>query len=98
MTTTDPNPVLTDESQAAAAGQAQSGAAVPPPSAEDIHLPGGSVLPLVVAIAITLIVIGTTIWWVWSAVGFIVFLVAVGLWVRDVRRDIDELPEEHGHH
>jgi hypothetical protein len=69
-----------------------------PPAGEDIHLPGGSVLPLVVALGITLLVVGTTIWWVWSALGGVVTIVAVGLWVRDVRHDMDELPEEHLHH
>lgn len=68
-----------------------------PPVGEEIHLPGGSILPLTVAIGITLLVIGTTIWWVWSALGFIITVVSVGLWVRDVRRDVDELPEEHHH-
>ncbi len=68
-----------------------------PPVGEEIHLPGGSILPLTVAIGITLLVIGTTIWWVWSALGFVITLVSVGLWVRDVRRDVDELPEEHHH-
>lgn len=68
-----------------------------PPVGEEIHLPGGSVLPLVVALGVTLLVIGTTIWWVWSALGLIVTVVAVGLWIRDVRRDVDELPEEHHH-
>jgi hypothetical protein len=69
-----------------------------PPAGEDIHIPGGSPLPLIVAIGITLLVIGTTIWWVWSALGFIITVVAAVLWIRDVRHDIDELPEEHGHH
>ena len=69
-----------------------------PPAGEEIHLPGGSILPLVVAIGITLTVIGTTIWWVWSLVGFVIFVVATGLWVRDTRHDIDSLPEDHHHH
>ena len=43
-----------------------------PPAGEDIHLPGGSPLPLIVAIGVTLLVIGTTIWWVWSALGFVI--------------------------
>ena len=68
-----------------------------PPAGEDIHLPGGSPLPLIVAIGVTLLVIGTTIWWVWSALGFIITLTSVIIWVRDVRRDVDELPEEHHH-
>ena len=69
-----------------------------PPAGEEIHLPGGSIIPLVVAIGITLTVIGTTIWWVWSALGFTITVVSVGLWIRDVRRDVDELPEDHHHH
>jgi hypothetical protein len=35
---------------------------------------------------------------VWSLVGFIIFAGATGLWVRDTRRDIDALPEDHHHH
>jgi hypothetical protein len=71
---------------------------VVPPVGEEIHLPGGSILPLAVAIGITLTVIGTTLWWVWSLVGFIIFAGATGLWVRDTRREIDALPEDHHHH
>lgn len=69
----------------------------PPPAGEEIHLPGGSVLPLVVAIGITLMVIGTTIWIVWSLLGVVIFAVSVGLWIRDVRRDVDALPDQHHH-
>lgn len=73
-------------------------AETPPPAGEDIHLPAGSILPLVVAVGITLLVVGTTIWWVWSAVGFIITVVAVVLWIRDTHREIDALPEDHHHH
>jgi hypothetical protein len=69
-----------------------------PPAGEEIHLPGGSVLPLTVAIGITLTVIGTTIWWVWSLLGFIIFAVSTLLWVRDTRHEVDSLPEDHHHH
>jgi hypothetical protein len=69
-----------------------------PPVGEEIHLPGGSILPLAVAIGITLTVIGTTVWWVWSLLGFIIFVIATALWVRDTRRDVDALPEDHHHH
>jgi membrane protein implicated in regulation of membrane protease activity len=71
---------------------------VAPPVGEEIHLPGGSILPLAVAVGVTLTVIGTTIWWVWSLVGFVIFVVATVLWVRDTRRDVDALPEDHHHH
>ena len=57
-----------------------------PPAGEQLHLPGPSIKPFMTAIAITLIVIGTTI-----------NIILVLLWIGDTRRDIAELPEEHGH-
>jgi hypothetical protein len=68
-----------------------------PPPGEQIHLPGGSIIPIVVAIGTTLLVIGTTIWWVWSLLGFVILVISIGIWIRDVRRDVDALPEQHHH-
>ena len=31
-------------------------------------------------------------------IGLIIFIVTVVRWIRDTRRDIEELPEEHVHH
>jgi hypothetical protein len=67
------------------------------PAGEEIHLPGPSVLPIISAAAITAIVVGTTIWWVWSAIGGVVLIICVFLWVSDTSRDISSLPEEHQH-
>jgi hypothetical protein len=69
-----------------------------PPAGEEIHLPGGSIIPLLSALSITLIVVGTTIDWIWSVLGLLGFLVTTGVWIRDTRRDIEALPEEHGKH
>ncbi len=66
-----------------------------PPAGEEIHLPGPSILPLLTAIAITLIVIGTTISLIISIVGLVALVIIVWRWVGDTRRDIAELPEEH---
>jgi hypothetical protein len=66
-----------------------------PPAGEEIHLPGPTLLPLVSAIAITLMVIGTTLGWIFSIVGLAILVVAVIRWVGETRRDIDALPEEH---
>ena len=66
-----------------------------PPAGEEIHLPGPTILPFATAIGITLIIIGTTINWGISILGGIIFVVAVVRWIRDTRRDIDALPEEH---
>jgi hypothetical protein len=68
-----------------------------PPVGEEIHLPGPTILPLLSAASITLIVIGTTINWDFSILGVVVFLITTFMWIRDTRRDISELPEEHGH-
>ena len=68
-----------------------------PPAGEPIHLPGPSILPFLTAIAITLVVIGTTINILISIVGLIMLVVVVWKWVGETRRDIAELPEEHGH-
>jgi len=65
-----------------------------PPAGEDIHLPGPTLLPFICAIAITLIVIGTTIYWVYSAIGGVVLVVCVVKWIGETRRDVAELPEE----
>jgi hypothetical protein len=66
-----------------------------PPVGEEIHLPGPSLLPLLSALAITAMVIGTTISWDISIAGLVLFVVTTVWWIRDTRRDIDELPEEH---
>ena len=66
-----------------------------PPAGEEIHLPGPTILPLVVAVAITLIVVGTTLGWEFSALGGVVLIVSASRWIRDTRRDVAALPEEH---
>jgi type IV secretory pathway TrbD component len=69
-----------------------------PPAGEEIHLPGPTVLPVVMAVGITFAVIGTTITWLLSIVGVVIFLVTLYMWIRDTRRDISELPEDHSAH
>jgi Flp pilus assembly protein TadB len=66
-----------------------------PPAGEEVHLPGPSIIPFAMAIGITFVVIGTTINFIISAVGLVIFLVTFFLWVRDTRRDIEDLTEEH---
>jgi hypothetical protein len=71
-----------------------------PPAGEDIHLPPGSVIPLAIAIGITLMLIGTTISWLWTIIGGIIFVVCLTLWIRDTRREVAHLPDDLGasHH
>ena len=60
-------------------------------------MPGPSLLPIISAAAVTGIVVGTTIWWVWSAIGGVVLIICVFRWVSDTSRDVASLPEEHRH-
>ncbi|MGA9875216.1 MAG: hypothetical protein WBQ21_05350 [Solirubrobacteraceae bacterium] len=67
-----------------------------PPTGEEIHLPGPSLLPLLTAAGITLAVIGITISKYLLIAGVILTIVCVYRWTKDTRREIDELPlDEH---
>lgn len=66
-----------------------------PPAGEEIHLPGPTLIPLITAVGITLTVIGTTIDWLFSVAGLIIFIVSTVIWIRDTRRDVSQLPEDH---
>ena len=66
-----------------------------PPVGEEIHLPGPTLIPLLTAVAITLIVIGSTINVIFSIIGGVALIYLVVRWIRDTRRDIGALPEQH---
>jgi len=66
-----------------------------PPVGEEIHLPAPTLIPLLCAVGITLAIVGTTLSLVLTAIGLIIFVPTAAIWIRDTRRDIDELPEEH---
>ena len=65
------------------------------PAGEEIHLPGPTPLPFVLALATTIALIGITTSWVLVAVGGFVMLLVIVRWIRDTRRDIAELPLHH---
>ena len=69
-------------------------ASAPPPS-EEIHIPGPTILPFVAAIAITLIVIGTTLGWFLSIIGGVVLIIVAVRWIADTRREVAALPDRH---
>jgi hypothetical protein len=69
-----------------------------PPAGEEVHMPAPSALPLINAAALALAIVSITISWYLVAGAAIVFLATTFRWIRDVRRDIDELPLEHSHH
>jgi hypothetical protein len=72
-----------------------TGGAEAPPPGETIHLPGPTYLPIVVAVGITIAVVGVVQSWILVAAGLLITLYAVIRWIRDTRQDIGELPLEH---
>jgi hypothetical protein len=68
------------------------------PPGEEIHLPGGSIQPVLLTVGITVALVGVTTSVFLVIAGAILAVVVVIAWIRDTRRDIDELPLEHGEH
>ena len=67
------------------------------PVGEQIHMPPPSALPLINAAALAVAIVSITIsWWLVGA-AMIVFIVTSVRWIREVRRDIAELPLDHSH-
>ena len=68
-----------------------------PPVGEEVHMPAPSALPLINAAALAAAIVAITLsWWV-VGVAMLIFLGTTVRWVRDVRRDIAELPLDHSH-
>jgi O-antigen/teichoic acid export membrane protein len=66
-----------------------------PPVGEEIHLPGPSIQPLLLTVGLTAGLVGVTfsIWLVIA--GGVLALGVILVWIRDARREIDELPVDH---
>ena len=63
-----------------------------PPVGEEIHLPGPSILPLLTAVGITLALVGITTFIEFTVVGVILTVWCIARWIKDTRREINELP------
>ncbi len=66
-----------------------------PPAGEEIHLPGPSIQPLLLAFGITLGIVGITTTIVLVIAGVLLAIGTIAVWIRDTRREIDELPLDH---
>ena len=69
-----------------------------PPVGERIHIPAPSVLPLINAAGLAFAIVSITLSWWLVAFGALVFVVTAIKWIGETRRDISELPLEHGEH
>lgn len=69
-----------------------------PPAGEEIHIPGPSVQPLLLALGITLALVGITLG-SFVLIGGLVLTVWVTIrWIVDARRDIRALPADLDEH
>jgi hypothetical protein len=68
-----------------------------PPAGEEIHLPPGSLQPLALTFGLTVFLVALTQWlWV-AAIGLIIVVWSMALWIRDARAEYRHLPADHGH-
>ena len=67
------------------------------PAGEEVHMPEPSALPLINAAALAIAIVSITISWWLVAVAALIFLATAIRWIRDVKRDIADLPLEHHH-
>jgi hypothetical protein len=67
-----------------------------PPVGEEIHLPGPSILPVLTALGVTLALVGITTMFPLTVIGVLLTLGCVVRWLKDTRRETDELPLDGG--
>lgn len=68
-----------------------------PPAGEEIHLPGGSLQPLGLSVGIALSIVGVTTSIILVVIGLILSATMLYGWIRDARREFQELPADHAH-
>jgi hypothetical protein len=68
-----------------------------PPVGEQIHMPAPSLIPVVNALGLATAIVGITISLILVIGGLVLFAVTAIVWIRDARREMNELPVEHGH-
>ena len=66
---------------------------VPPPG-EEIHLPGPSVQPLLLAAGLTLSLLGVTLGLPVLIAGVVLSVWVIVRWIADTRREMSHLPED----
>ena len=68
---------------------------VAPPAGEEIHMPAPSLIPVINAAGLATAIVGITISPIMIVGGLLVFFLSTVVWIRDARREFDELPAEH---
>jgi hypothetical protein len=66
-----------------------------PPAGEEIHIPEPSLMPVLLAVGITLAVVGITTFIELTVIGVVLSLAVLVRWLRGARVELEELPPEH---
>jgi hypothetical protein len=66
-----------------------------PPPAEEVHLPEPSYLPFVLALAITIAIVGIVLAPIIAIMGALLAIVVIVRWIRQTREEMAQLPLEH---
>jgi len=66
-----------------------------PPVGEQIHVPAPTWTPVLVAVGVTLALIGVTLGKAITVVGLVIAIPLIVRWIRSAREDIGNLPPGH---
>lgn len=66
-----------------------------PPAGEEIHIPGGSLQPLLLTIGITAALLGVTVSLMLVVAGVVLSVVVLVVWIREAIDEYRHLPLEH---
>jgi len=67
----------------------------PPDAGEQIHVPTASLYPLLLAVGLTLSLVGITTTLVLTGIGIVITVPTLVRWIRSAREDYTELPPGH---
>jgi hypothetical protein len=65
------------------------------PAGEQIHMPAPSILPVLNAVGLATAIVGITISLILVIGGGLLFVGTAIVWIRDARREMEDLPLEH---
>lgn len=68
-----------------------------PPTGEEVHLPGPSILPMLTAVGITIAIVGVTTSLILVIGGSVLTIACAARWIAGTRREVGELPLDHHH-
>jgi len=65
------------------------------PTGEQLHMPRSSWLPVLLAVGLTLALVGVTVSIVFTIIGLLITIPVLVRWIRSAREEMSELPPGH---